>query len=56
MNESIVLLFGLIVGFVFIRKYLFLPPKKNKKGFRKRYEARKKEKDAREKSLHKVRR
>ena len=45
MSESIVLVVGLLVGYFVIRKYLFLPPKKDKRqGFRRRYEARKKEK------------
>ena len=54
MKQSIVLILGLLVGYFHIKKMLFTPPKrKNKQGFRKRYEARKKEKlNARDESLH----
>jgi hypothetical protein len=54
MKQSIVLILGLLVGYILIKKLLFSPPKKtNKLGFRKRYEARKKEKlNARDESLH----
>ncbi len=54
MKQSIVLIAGLLVGYFLIKKWLFTPPKrKNKEGFRKRYEARKKEKlNARDESLH----
>ncbi len=54
MKQSIVLILGLLVGYLLVKKTIFSPPKKkNKKGFRKRYEARKKEKlDARDESLH----
>lgn len=54
MKQSIVLILGLLMGCFLIKKLLFAPPKKkNKQGFRKRYEARKKEKlNARDESLH----
>ena len=54
MKLSIVLILGLLVGYFLIKKMLFSPPKKrNKLGFRKRYEVRKKEKlNARDESLH----
>ncbi|MGB1449485.1 MAG: hypothetical protein ACPG8F_06560 [Flavobacteriaceae bacterium] len=54
MKQSIVLILGLLVGYLLVKKTIFSPPKKkDKKGFRKRYEARKKEKlDARDESLH----
>ena len=54
MKQSIVLILGLLMGYFLIKKLLFAPPKKkNKQGFRKRYEARKKEKlNARDESLH----
>ncbi len=54
MKQSIVLILGLLVGYFLIKKLLFSPPKqKDKKGFRKRYEGRKKEKlNARNESLH----
>jgi len=54
MKQSIVLILGLLAGYFLIKKMLFSPPKrKNKLGFRKRYEARKKEKlNARDESLH----
>ena len=54
MKQSIVLILGLLVGYFIIKKMLFSPPKrKNKMGFRKRYEVRKKEKlNARDESLH----
>jgi hypothetical protein len=54
MKQSIVLILGLLVGYILIKKLLFSPPKRtNKLGFRKRYEARKKEKlNARDESLH----
>jgi len=45
MKQSIVLILGLLLGYFLIKKMLFSPPKrKNKLGFRKRYEVRKKEK------------
>lgn len=54
MKQSIVLILGLLMGYFLIKKLLLAPPKKkNKQGFRKRYEARKKEKlNARDESLH----
>ena len=54
MKEFIVLILGLLMEYFLIKKMLFSPPKrKNKLGFRKRYEARKKEKlNARDESLH----
>jgi hypothetical protein len=54
MKQSIVLILGLLVGYFLIKKMLFSPPKrKNKLGFRKRYEVQKKEKlNARDESLH----
>jgi len=54
MKQSIVLILGLLIGFFLIKKLLFSPQKrKNKLGFRKRYEVRKKEKlNARDESLH----
>ena len=53
MNKSIVLILGLLVGYFLIKKMLFSPPKrKNKLGFRKRYEVRKKKLNARDESLH----
>jgi hypothetical protein len=54
MKQSIVLILGLLLGYFLIKKMLFSPPKrKNKLGFKKRYEVRKKEKlNARDESLH----
>jgi hypothetical protein len=54
MNQTVYLVMGLVVGYFFVKKYLFNPPKKNtRKGFRRKYEARKKEKlNARDESLH----
>lgn len=54
MKQSIVLILGLLMGYFLIKKMLFITPKKkNKLGFRKRYEVRKKEKlNARDESLH----
>ncbi len=54
MKQSIVLILGLLVGYFLIKKMIFSPPKrKNKLGFRKRYEVRKKEKlNSRDESLH----
>jgi len=56
MKQSIVLILGLLVGYILIKKLLFSPPKRtNKLGFRKRYEARKRKKEklnARDESLH----
>lgn len=54
MKQSIVLILGLLLGYFLIKKMLFSPPKrKNKLGFRKRYEVQKKEKlNARDESLH----
>ena len=54
MSKTIALVLGLLVGYFLIRKFLFMPPKKqDKQGFRKRYEARKKEKlNARDEGLH----
>jgi hypothetical protein len=54
MNQSILLVVGLIIGYYLIKTYLFNPPKKkSKEGFRRKYEVRKKEKlNARDESLH----
>ena len=54
MKQSIVLILGLLVGFILTKRVLFSPSKrKNKQGFRKRYEERKKEKsNTRDESLH----
>ena len=46
MKESLFIVFGLVIGLVLLRTYLFLPPQKKQQGFRKRYEARKKERNA----------
>jgi hypothetical protein len=54
MNQTFLLVLGLVVGYFIIKKYLFNPPKKNTRmGFRRKYEARKKEKlNAKDESLH----
>lgn len=54
MSKTIALVLRLLVGYFLIRKFLFMPPKKqDKQGFRKRYEARKKEKlNAGDEGLH----
>ena len=54
MKEFIVLILGLLMEYFLIKKMLFTPAKqKNKLGFRKRYEVRKKEKlNARDESLY----
>jgi len=54
MNQTVYLVMGLVVGYFFEKKYFFNQPKKNtRKGFRRKYEARKKEKlNARDESLH----
>ncbi len=54
MSKTIALVLGLLVGYFLIRKFLFMPPKKqDKQGFRKRYEARKKKKlNAGDEGLH----
>lgn len=43
MNESILHLIGLIVGYVLIRNFVFKKKKGRKLSFRKRYDLRKKE-------------
>lgn len=58
MSQTVVLILGLGLGYLLIRKFLFTPSKKHDRhGFRKRYEARKKEKlNAGDESLHPNRR
>lgn len=58
MSQNFVLILGLGLGFLLIRKFLFTPSKKHDRhGFRKRFEARKKEKlNAGDESLHPNRR
>lgn len=46
MKESFLVVLGLGIGFFLIKKFLFSPTPKKTQGFRKRYEARKKEKNA----------
>jgi len=54
MNQTVYLVMGLVAGYFFVKKYLFNPSKKKtRKGIRRKYEARKKEKlNARDESLH----
>jgi len=44
MNDSILKLFGLIIGYFIIRKFLFKKKKGKKMSYRRRYDLRKKEK------------
>lgn len=56
MNQSTAWIFGLIIGYFLIKKFLFFPKKKAAHSFRKRYEERKKKLNVRDESLHKNRR
>ena len=44
MNDSILKLIGLIIGYLIVRKFLFKKKKGKKMSFRRRYDLRKKEK------------
>jgi uncharacterized membrane-anchored protein YhcB (DUF1043 family) len=55
MKQSIAWLIGLIIGYLFIKFFLFNPKKKEKQSYRKRYEERKKNLNARDESLYKDR-
>ena len=44
MNDSILKLIGLIIGYLIVRKFIFKKKKGKKMSFRRRYDLRKKEK------------